>query len=154
MSVSMTKAARKSWTDYISRYGETQFQPTAHNAVSRLTYTLPWPPSVNRYWRTPSGASHPIVSEEGRRYRKTVGQIVMANGAKKMAPGRYGVQVKAYPGDNRRRDLDNLLKATLDSLEDAGVWADDAMIDQIGIERVWMAPKRGEIEVTAWTIGL
>ena len=37
--------------------------------------------------------------------------------------------------DKRRRDLDNLLKATLDSLTHAGVWSDDSQIDALSIRR-------------------
>jgi crossover junction endodeoxyribonuclease RusA len=35
----------------------------------------------------------------------------------------------AFPPDRRRRDLDNIQKALLDSLEHAGVYADDNQID-------------------------
>ena len=42
--------------------------------------------------------------------------------------------------DNRCRDLDNLLKATLDALTCAGVWDDDSQIHDLRITR----GKKGE----------
>lgn len=39
------------------------------------------------------------------------------------------------PPDRRKRDLDNLLKSLLDGLEGAGVFKDDAQIDDLQIVR-------------------
>jgi crossover junction endodeoxyribonuclease RusA len=41
----------------------------------------------------------------------------------------------AFPPDRRRRDLDNLPKAVLDSLAHAGVYEDDSQIDLLIIRR-------------------
>ena len=41
----------------------------------------------------------------------------------------------AYPPDRRRRDLDNLLKCTQDSLAHAGVYEDDSQIDVLVVVR-------------------
>ena len=41
----------------------------------------------------------------------------------------------AFPPDRRRRDLDNLLKSTQDSLAHAGVYQDDAQIDLLLVRR-------------------
>lgn len=38
---------------------------------------------------------------------------------------------KLCPRDNRRRDLDNILKSTLDGLVDAGVFPDDSQVVQL-----------------------
>jgi Holliday junction resolvase RusA-like endonuclease len=40
----------------------------------------------------------------------------------------------------RRRDIDNLLKCTLDSLEHARVFADDSQVDELYIERGEVTP--------------
>ena len=37
-----------------------------------IELTLPWPPSVNRYWRTFQGRM--IISADGRAYRKGAGR--------------------------------------------------------------------------------
>ena len=93
---------------------------------------LPWPPSVNHYWR--HVGAKVLISREGRAYRQVVGGIVLAERVAKLE-GRLAVRVMAYPPDKRRRDLDNLLKALLDALEHAGVYDDDGQIDQLTIER-------------------
>lgn len=93
--------------------------------------TLPWPPSVNKYWRTYQGRM--IISAEGRSYRKAVAdQVLIQRGAKHYA-GKLRVQIEAYRPDNRRRDLDNLLKAVLDGCTHAGVWEDDSNIVDLRI---------------------
>ena len=43
--------------------------------------------------------------------------------------------ILAKPPDRRRRDLDNILKALLDSIVHAGVIEDDSQIDEIQITR-------------------
>lgn len=48
---------------------------------------------------------------------------------------RFGVSIVAYPPNRRRHDLDNLLKALLDSLQVAGVFFDDSQVDDLRIRR-------------------
>lgn len=103
-----------------------------------IEFTLPWPPSVNHYWRQFNGRM--IISKEGRNYRQAVSDQIMLQ--KKVAhfEGKLMVVIEAFRPDNRRRDLDNLLKSTLDGLAHAGVYEDDSQIvdlriywaDQIG----------------------
>jgi crossover junction endodeoxyribonuclease RusA len=93
--------------------------------------TLPWPPSVNTYWRTFQGRM--IISEKGRQYRKDVAdQVLIQRGSKNFA-GKMRVEIQAFRPDNRRRDLDNLLKAILDGCTHAGVWVDDSNIVDLRI---------------------
>jgi crossover junction endodeoxyribonuclease RusA len=40
-----------------------------------------------------------------------------------------------YPPDRRKRDLDNHLKALLDSCTLSGLWEDDSLIDQLTLYR-------------------
>jgi crossover junction endodeoxyribonuclease RusA len=96
-----------------------------------IELTLPWPPSTNRYWRTFQGRM--IISAEGRSYRKAVAdQVLIQRGAKHYA-GKMKVEIEAWRPDNRRRDLDNLLKAALDGCTHAGVWEDDSNIVDLHI---------------------
>jgi crossover junction endodeoxyribonuclease RusA len=93
--------------------------------------TLPWPPSVNTYWRTFQGRM--IIGEKGRQYRKDVAdQVLIQRGSKNFA-GKMRVEIQAFRPDNRRRDLDNLLKAILDGCTHAGVWVDDSNIVDLRI---------------------
>ena len=100
---------------------------------------LPYPPSVNTYWRHPTTgklAGRHLISEAGRRYREAVAQLaVTERWSKHAADQRLAVHIEAWMPDRRRRDLDNLLKAALDSLTYAQVFADDSQIDRLSIER-------------------
>ena len=96
--------------------------------------TLPWPPSLNRYWRAVQGRM--LISEEGRRYRKAVADAAMLSRWPKHGAKRLTVSIEAWVPDKRRRDLDNMLKAALDALTHAGVWDDDSQIDDLRIKRM------------------
>jgi crossover junction endodeoxyribonuclease RusA len=101
------------------------------------TLVLPWPPSVNSYYRSVNRgrlAGRVLISEKGRAYRAAVEEIVQK---RDMTPitGRLTVYIVANPPDRRRRDLDNLLKATLDSIVHGGAIPDDSLIDHLTIVR-------------------
>lgn len=95
--------------------------------------TLPWPPTVNTYYRNIAGKT--LISAKGREYRAAVADQVLIQRGAKLFAGRLAVQIVAHVPDKRRRDLDNLLKCTLDSLTHAGVWLDDSQIDSLTISR-------------------
>ena len=120
-----------------------EFAEFNRKIFSGITLTLPWPPSVNRYWRTFQGRM--IISAEGRSYRKAVAeQVLIQRGAKHYA-GKLGVNIEAFRPDKRRRDLDNLLKATLDGCTHAGVWEDDSNVVDLRI--YWADTIGGMIKV-------
>lgn len=96
-----------------------------------IEITLPWPPSVNTYWRTVNGRM--IISAKGREYREEVGDQMILQGKVKHFTGSLCVEIEAWRPDKRRRDLDNLLKATLDGLAHAGVFEDDSQIVDLRI---------------------
>ena len=48
--------------------------------------------------------------------------------------GRLAIAVTLFPPDRRRYDLDNRLKAVLDSLTEARVWEDDRYVKIIHLE--------------------
>lgn len=109
------------------------------------TITLPFPPSVNNYWRTFRGRM--IVSARGRAYRQAVAAACYQTGMPKQMTGRLAVTIDAYPPDRRRRDISNLEKAIGDSLEAVGVFADDEQIDDLRITRRDVEPP-GRVVVT------
>ena len=96
-----------------------------------IMYQLPWPPSLNRYYRTFKGRV--LISKIGRDYRKSVITSVGSSGMN--LDGRLLVKICAYMPDNRRRDLDNLTKCLLDSMTYAKIWLDDSQIDNLQIIR-------------------
>jgi crossover junction endodeoxyribonuclease RusA len=106
--------------------------------------TIPWPPSANRYYRSVKGRA--ILSKEAREYRASVVALV-----KQAVPftNRLKVVMHAFPPDNRKRDLDNLLKQTSDALQHAGVYVDDSQIDHLTIQRC-VVVKGGKMLVEVW----
>ncbi len=98
-----------------------------------MEITLPWPPSVNHYWMRSGNRCY--VGSKGIAFRKDVLNCCNKIGITFKSTSRLCVEIQAFPPDKRRRDLDNLLKATLDSLQHAGVYADDNQIDQLRIDR-------------------
>jgi crossover junction endodeoxyribonuclease RusA len=108
-----------------------------------LQITLPWPPSVNHYYRTPhSGplAGRTMISREGRHYRERVSREIAAKGLQIGLRGRLYVEVNVYEPDRRKRDLDNVCKALFDSLSKAGMWVDDEQLDLILLRRCDVVP--------------
>ena len=102
-----------------------------------LHLTLPYPPSVNSYWRHPSRgplAGRHLISEDGRRYREAV-RAYVADGRTNPITGPLAVDIEAFFPDRRKRDLDNILKSLLDSLTHAGVWEDDSQIADLRIRK-------------------
>lgn len=106
--------------------------------LKSLTYTLPWPPSVNHYWRRVlvSGKPRTLLSKEGRAYKLAAADAVRQQRCGPSAPlsGRLAIAVTLFPPDRRRYDLDNRLKAVLDSLTEARVWEDDRHVKIIHLE--------------------
>lgn len=96
---------------------------------------LPYPPSANRYWRHPTKgrlAGRHLISREGRAYRSHVGWLVQSG---EPLTGRVHLRLTVCPPDRRKRDIDNVLKASLDALTHAGVWVDDSQIDRLLVTR-------------------
>lgn len=93
---------------------------------------LPYPPSVNTYWR--KVGNRMVVSKKGREYKRVVSKLVRNLLAQPM-PGLVAVEIAVAPPDRKDRDLDNLLKAPLDALKGC-LYVDDSQIDDIHIYRV------------------
>ena len=99
-----------------------------------LALDLPYPPSINRYYRHVGFRT--LISREGRTFRKNVCALLGGGGPRKPpAGGRIALCMDAFPPDRRRRDLDNLQKPTLDALQHAGVYEDDSQIDLLVTRR-------------------
>ena len=106
--------------------------------MNPLEITLPWPPSVNTYWRNFDGRM--IISARGREYRAAVETQILRQRMQKHFDCPLRVTIEAHRPDKRRRDLDNLLKATCDALCHAGVYEDDSQIHDL---RIYWAPTIG-----------
>ena len=100
--------------------------------------TLPWPPTVNTYWRhrVTGKLATVYVSADGQAYRKAVNLCLMEHGVKTYElEGDLRVEIEVFQPDKRKRDIDNLLKSLLDSLTHAKVWKDDNQISDLRIYR-------------------
>lgn len=104
--------------------------------MKSITITLPFPPSVNTYWRMVviKGSPRMLLSQGGRKYRERVNGAWLEAGRPTVA-GRLEVSIVAYMPDRRERDLDNLNKAILDGLQHCGMYANDGQVDRLAINR-------------------
>ena len=109
------------------------------------TITLPFPPSANTYYRNFNGRM--LLSQKGREYKQAVALVCYRKGLPKTMTGRLSVDVVATVPDKRKRDIDNLHKALLDSLAGVGVFSNDEQIDDLRIRRAGVA-KPGGVVVT------
>ena len=97
-----------------------------------LELELPYPPSVNHYFRMVG--RRVLISREGRAFRTRVCSTLAALGVRPF-DGPLAVQIEIYPPDNRRRDVDNTLKSLLDALQHGGAYYDDSQIVRLAIEK-------------------
>lgn len=109
-----------------------------------ISLSLPFPPSLNHYYRH-LRTGRTLISEEGRNYRQTIIGLVKPLGHG--FTGRLAVTLTCYMPDRRRRDLDNLTKCLNDALTHAGLWGDDSQIDDLRIIRAPVV-KGGKVLVT------
>ncbi len=100
--------------------------------MKSVSVQVPWPPSANRYWRKYRGRM--VVSEEARKYKDEI-SILALTWQIKTFKTRLSLKIFAYPPDRRVRDIDNILKIAIDSLQYAGIYENDGQIDRIYIER-------------------
>ena len=119
--------------------------PDAGKKVGRVAkIELPYPPSVNHYWRRVGART--LISRGGRAYTIRVSEEAIKCGWTKME-GRLSVSIFVSPPDKRRRDLDNVLKSLLDACTKAGMWDDDSQIDRLIINREDASPPLGGVSL-------
>ena len=112
-----------------------------------ITLILPYPPTVNHMYRRARG--HLALTPEALAFRHAVRMIAMVQGVTPIT-GPVAVFLDVYR-PRRRGDLDNILKATLDALNNVA-YADDDQVQQIHAVRYddKRAP-RIEVSVVALT---
>ena len=93
-----------------------------------ITVKLPYPPSVNHYYRHVGPRT--LISREGRLYRDRVCAILRADGVRPL-DGCLILEVELYPPDARRRDLDNVQKCLWDALAHGQAYWDDVQIKDL-----------------------
>jgi crossover junction endodeoxyribonuclease RusA len=101
-----------------------------------IKLTLPFPPSVNSYWRHSNRGSY--LSKRAKQYREDSRALLIDQGLethKEPIAGRLTVKVKLHRGDKMKYDLDNCGKAMLDVLHHWRVIEDDEQIDDLRLIR-------------------
>jgi len=111
-----------------------------------VSIDLPWPPTANKYWRIVN--NRVVTSRAGRRYQRDVADLVWRQTSlDRMRPcGTRKITrlvITAYPPDRRRRDIDNIIKPTVDALKLAGMFDDDSQIQAIAA--AWARDKDGNL---------
>lgn len=98
---------------------------------------LPYPPSINHYYcRVNRTSRNTFISKKGRDFRNEVIIAWNQEGGKTIPVSKnIVVSVCVIPPDNRRRDIDNLLKPLLDALQHAGAYEDDNQIVSLSISK-------------------
>jgi len=112
--------------------------------MNKLLIELPWPPSVNHYYRRVGHRT--LISREGRKYRSEVCAILRDLHLHPL-DGELAMTVDAYPPDKRRRDADNILKSLLDALQHAGAYHDDSQIKKLSVELLEPCRPNGKVQV-------
>lgn len=81
-----------------------------------MPLTLPYPRSVNHYWRR--FGLRAVISREGRTFRQNVCALLGAGGqCKPPTFGRIALGMDAFPPVQRRRDVDNINQTSEDSCD-------------------------------------
>ncbi|OOR88002.1 hypothetical protein B0181_09235 [Moraxella caviae] len=106
---------------------------------------LPFPPSVNTYWR--KYGNRIVLSKQAKEFKAAV----MSRRAGKFGDKRLGVSITLHAPTKRKYDLDNRLKALFDALQTAGVFDDDEQIDFINVQRGEIK-KGGACVVKIWEV--
>lgn len=108
--------------------------------------TLPFPPSLNRMWRTFRGRM--LLSRDGRLYRASAVSATLQSQPLVYGAHPVEIDIRAWLPDNRRRDADNLLKAPLDALVASGVIEDDSQVVSLSIRKAGVDRRNPRLEVT------
>ena len=104
---------------------------------------LPFPPSVNTYWRHPNKgafAGKSLISAAGRKFQSAACAAIVEQLRRLPKPtsAPASVEIVLFPPDN---------KALFDALTHAGVWEDDSQVKRMLVEWGPVIPE-GKVEIT------
>ena len=110
---------------------------------SRVTFDLPYPPSMNEYWHH-NKQGHTYISAKGKAFTAKVASLLFSQAK---ITGDLRCCIITHPPDKRRRDIDNIIKPLWDALTKAGLIEDDSQFSQLWLER-GPSIKGGKVSVT------
>ena len=112
-----------------------------------ITLTLPLAPSVNALWRVTG--SRMYKTKVYKDWLEEAGWMVKQQ-TKQTIEGEYVLHIRAQK-NNKRRDLDNILKATSDLLVNLHIVEDDSQCVALAAE--WAKESSAPMIVTIYGIG-
>lgn len=105
-----------------------------------------YPPTVNNYYvKTQRGV---FISNKGRKFRDELASDAHEQlGGMIALPERVRLEVVAWVPDNRKRDLDNIMKPIQDAMIQANLLVDDSQIDQLFVYRGEKVGPNGQLYI-------
>lgn len=101
--------------------------------MAEYRFTLPYPPSANRYWRQTSRGVY--VSIEAKAYKSEAGWIALSSGCSEPLVGEVALSLDVYR-PRRSGDLSNRIKVLEDSLNGIA-YEDDEQVAEIHARRFY-----------------
>jgi crossover junction endodeoxyribonuclease RusA len=113
--------------------------------MSDYKFTLPYPPSINGYWRSFRGRQ--IISKRGREYVKLVAnEMLDLDLHSEMIGDDITFEMTINPPTLRKYDVDNFTKGVFDALTKCNFWIDDEQVQKLTV-RKGIKVKNGNVEV-------
>ena len=110
-----------------------------------MEFSLPFPPTINNYYsRSYNGV---YINKRGKHYTDLVLWTMRDKIGFSFGDARISMTIDLYAPDNRRRDLDNILKCTLDVMQKLFVYKDDSQIDELIVRRKSVLKKDGKLDI-------
>jgi len=121
-----------------------------------LSFDLPFPPSVNTYYRSSFRSRSVYLSKKGREYKDSMERVLTEMEAVYLnlpvfPTERLRIFVELIPGNRRSFDIDGRLKALLDAMEGYS-YTNDSQIDEIEVIRKPMDKGKARCRVTIYEI--
>lgn len=114
--------------------------------ASILLLRLPFPPTVNHIWVR--GKKGFYMSAKGKQFFWDAFVMLQEWKMTNIVPvklpliNEVKIRFEAYVPDNRKRDLDNLLKGLQDALVKCRILKDDSQIADVGIGKAGLDPRK------------
>ncbi len=95
-------------------------------------FEIPYPPSVNTYWGF--HGHRRFLTPKALEFKAHVAHVVSLQDVK-FGDARLRIKIVLHAPDKRVRDIDNVLKPTLDAFVQAGLLNDDSQVDELTVIR-------------------